>query len=94
MTPFQRHVPTGLREEVPFGEVIPYGQLAERIGRAGAARAVGRGLGRNPVAIVVPCHRVVRSDGSLGGYMGGVEFNRRLLALEGREDLATATAPA
>ncbi len=57
------------------------------MGRPGAARAVGNALGRNPVAIVVPCHRVIRSDGSLGGYTGGIEFKRHLLSIEGREDL-------
>lgn len=75
---------------IGFGQVIPYAELARRIGRPNAARAVGGALGRNPVAIVVPCHRVVRSDGSLGGYGGGVEFKERLLALEGREDLLRA----
>lgn len=84
---FERRVLRTLRTDVAFGEVIPYGELARRIGRPGAARAVGNALGKNPVAIVVPCHRVIRSDGSLGGYTGGLEFKRRLLAIEGREDL-------
>lgn len=73
--------------EVSFGEVVPYGKLARRIGRPRAARAVGGALGRNPVPIVIPCHRVVRSDGGLGGYGSGVEYKKRLLSLEGREDL-------
>lgn len=72
---------------IPFGEVIPYGELARRIDRPGAARAVGNALGANPVAIVVPCHRIVASDGSLGGYTGGVQCKRRLLEVEGRRDL-------
>lgn len=88
MSDFERRVLRTLEAAVPFGEVIPYGELARRIGRPGAARAVGNALGKNPVAIVVPCHRVIRSDGSLGGYTGGLEFKRRLLTIEGREDLA------
>lgn len=85
---FERRVLRTLRSEVSFGEVVPYGELARRIGRPGAARAVGNALGKNPVAIVVPCHRVIRTDGSLGGYTGGLEFKRRLLTIEGREELA------
>lgn len=75
---------------IGYGQVVPYAELARRIGRPKAARAVGGALGRNPIAIVVPCHRVVRTDGGLGGYGGGVEFKERLLALEGREDLLRA----
>lgn len=73
------------------GQVASYGQLARRIGRPRAARAVGNALGRNPVAIVVPCHRVIRSDGSLGGYGGGIGVKEELLRLEGREDLLRAS---
>lgn len=76
---------------IPCGEVVPYAELARRIGRPRAARAVGNALGRNPVAIVVPCHRVVRTDGSLGGYGGGVEWKERLLEMEGRGDLLAAS---
>jgi O-6-methylguanine DNA methyltransferase len=76
---------------IPRGETVGYGGLARRIGRAGAARAVGGAVGRNPVGLLVPCHRVIAGDGSLGGYgvaaWGGVEaaldLKRRLLALEG-----------
>ncbi len=82
---FQREVLEAV-SRVPYGSVIPYSELARRIRRPRASRAVGNALGRNPVAIVVPCHRVVRRDGSLGGYGGGVEFKERLLALEGHED--------
>lgn len=87
---FSRRVLDALQHEVGFGQVVAYSELARRIGRPRAARAVGNAVGRNPVAIVVPCHRVVRSDGSLGGYGGGVEFKERLLTIEGREDLLRA----
>ncbi len=86
---FDRQVLDAARA-IPFGEVIPYAELARRIAKPGAARAVGSALGRNPVAIVVPCHRVVRTDGSLGGYGGGVEYKERLLGLE-RGDLLLAS---
>jgi len=86
---FQRSVLEAVRQ-VPFGDVVPYGELARRLSRPRASRAVGNALGRNPVAIVVPCHRVVRGDGALGGYGGGVEFKKRLLALEGRQDALKA----
>jgi methylated-DNA-[protein]-cysteine S-methyltransferase len=72
---------------IPFGDVVPYSEVARRIGRPKAARAVGNALNHNPVAIVVPCHRVVRADGSLGGYGGGVPYKRRLLSLEGTPSL-------
>lgn len=67
---------------IPHGEVVSYGRLAEEIGRPGAARAVGGACNRNPVPIVVPCHRVVAADGTLGGYGGGLATKRRLLATE------------
>lgn len=90
LSPFQRRVLETALQTIPFGQVVPYAELARRIGRPKAARAVGGALGRNPVAIVVPCHRVVRGDGGLGGYGGGVEWKERLLALEGRDDLLAA----
>lgn len=68
-------------EEIPYGEVATYGDLARRIGRASAARAVGQANGRNPLPIVYPCHRVVAAGG-LGGYSGGLDVKRHLLALE------------
>lgn len=70
--------------EIPKGETRTYGWIAERIGRLGSARAVGRALGANPFAPVIPCHRVVRSDGSLGGYSarGGLKTKHRLLEQE------------
>lgn len=83
---FDRRV-LGVVLEIPSGGVLTYADVARRIGSPSAARAVGGAVGRNPVPIVIPCHRVVRSDGTLGGYSGGgVGFKRRLLALEGRGD--------
>ncbi len=80
--PFQRAV---LRAEhaIPRGKVSTYGLLAARLGRPGAARAVGTALATNPFPIVVPCHRAIRSDGSPGGYQGGPAMKRALLAMEG-----------
>lgn len=78
---FQRTVWAELRA-IPPGETVTYAELARRVGRPGAARAVGSAVARNPVSIVVPCHRVVGSDGSLTGYAGGVERKRWLLAHE------------
>ncbi len=69
-------------QEIPFGVTLTYGQLAARLGSANASRAVGAANGANPVAIVVPCHRVVATTG-LGGYGGGLELKRKLLELEG-----------
>ncbi len=89
LSQFERSV-LGAASELRFGEVVPYSELARRIGRPKAARAVGNALGRNPVAIVVPCHRVMRRDGSLGGYTGGIEYKEALLRIEGREDLLRA----
>lgn len=82
LSKFERRVLEEARR-IPAGEVVCYSELARRIGKPRAARAVGNALGRNPVAIVVPCHRIVRRDGSLGGYGGGVEWKERLLTLEG-----------
>jgi methylated-DNA-[protein]-cysteine S-methyltransferase len=84
VTPFQRRV-LEAAQAVPRGSVATYGDIGRRIGRPRAARAVGQALGSNPVPIVVPCHRVLASDGSLGGYSGrgGLRTKRRLLALEG-----------
>lgn len=77
-TAFQNAVWTALRD-IPFGETVSYGELAGRIGRPGASRAVGAANGANPLPIVVPCHRVVGADGSLTGFGGGVETKRYLL---------------
>jgi methylated-DNA-[protein]-cysteine S-methyltransferase len=80
-TDFQRQVWAGLRA-IPYGQTVSYGELARRIGSPAASRAVGLANGRNPVAIVVPCHRVIGSDGSMTGYGGGLDRKRFLLALE------------
>ncbi|HVL23229.1 MAG TPA: methylated-DNA--[protein]-cysteine S-methyltransferase [Thermomicrobiales bacterium] len=69
--------------EVPYGVYRTYGQIATAIGRAGASRAVGNALGRNPVPVIVPCHRIIRSDGSMGWYTGGAGIKRTLLDIEG-----------
>lgn len=82
-TPFQREVWRALRK-IRCGTTISYAQLAERIGRLTAVRAVGHANGGNPVGVVVPCHRVIGSDGSLSGYGGGIERKRWLLEHEHR----------
>jgi methylated-DNA-[protein]-cysteine S-methyltransferase len=69
--------------DIPYGETVTYGELAERVGHPSASRAVGQANGANPLPIVYPCHRVVASGGHLGGYGGGLALKRRLLALEG-----------
>jgi methylated-DNA-[protein]-cysteine S-methyltransferase len=81
-TSFQQAVWAELRR-IPFGEVVSYGEIARRMGRPGAFRAVGAANGRNPLAVVVPCHRVIGADGSLTGYGGGIWRKRWLLAHEG-----------
>jgi len=81
-TPFQRAVWDALRR-IPHGEVRTYGWVAKAIGRPRAARAVGAACRANPWPIIVPCHRVIAADGSLGGYSAGLKWKRVLLALEG-----------
>ena len=83
-TPFQRAVWKAI-SGVAYGETITYGELARRAGAAGRARAAGAATGRNPIGIIVPCHRIVGADGSLTGYAGGLERKRALLALEAGE---------
>jgi methylated-DNA-[protein]-cysteine S-methyltransferase len=83
-TPFQRRVWDEL-QRIPFGERISYGELARRVERPGSARAVGLANGRNPVSIIVPCHRVVGSDGTLTGYGGGLDRKAWLLDHEARQ---------
>jgi methylated-DNA-[protein]-cysteine S-methyltransferase len=80
-TDFQREVWTEL-SRIPYGKTISYGELARRVGRPNGPRAVGQANGRNPIAIIVPCHRVLASNG-IGGYGGGLPAKRALLALEG-----------
>ena len=77
-TDFQRRVWAALRE-IPYGETISYGELARRVGNPKASRAVGLANGRNPIGVIVPCHRVVGATGSLTGYGGGIERKRWLL---------------
>ena len=86
-TPFQCRVWTAL-QEIGYGQTSTYGELARRVGRPSAARAVGMANGRNPIAVIVPCHRVIGADGTLTGYGGGLERKRILLELE-----AAAAAP-
>jgi methylated-DNA-[protein]-cysteine S-methyltransferase len=88
-TPFERRVWEEVRA-IPYGETATYAEIARRIGRPGASRAVGRANARNPVAVIVPCHRVVGSDGSLTGYAGGLEMKRALLDLERAAVVAAA----
>lgn len=80
---FNRQVLRELATGVPYGTVVGYGDLAGRVGQPGGAQAVGAAMGANPLPVVVPCHRVVESDGGIGGFGGGLETKRKLLALEG-----------
>ena len=80
-SPFQLQVWRALRE-IGYGETLSYGELARRIGRPNAPRAVGAANGANPLSVVIPCHRLVGADGTLTGYGGGIERKRRLLDLE------------
>ncbi|MEU7022604.1 methylated-DNA--[protein]-cysteine S-methyltransferase [Streptomyces sp. NPDC046203] len=89
-TPFQLRVWEQLRL-IPYGETRTYGELAEALGNPAASRAVGLANGKNPVGIVVPCHRVIGAGGSLTGYGGGLDRKRRLLAFEAGEQTADET---
>jgi methylated-DNA-[protein]-cysteine S-methyltransferase len=80
-TPFQRQV-WQVTKLIPYGETRSYRWVAERMGKPEAMRAVGQALTKNPLPIIIPCHRVVKSDGELGGFTGGVEMKRRLLNIE------------
>jgi AraC family transcriptional regulator of adaptative response/methylated-DNA-[protein]-cysteine methyltransferase len=88
-TAFQEAVWKELRK-IPVGETRSYADIAAAVGQPGAVRAVGTANGSNPVAVLVPCHRVIRSDGTLGGYAGGLDRKRKLLAAEG---VTTEQAP-
>jgi len=79
---FTRNVLEELRK-IPYGEVTSYGRIGKRLGYKNAARAVGQAVGRNPVPIIIPCHRVIREDGSIGGFSMGVRIKEKLLAAEG-----------
>jgi methylated-DNA-[protein]-cysteine S-methyltransferase len=82
-TEFQQSVWSAL-QQIPYGETTTYSTIAERIGRPAAVRAVGAANGANPIPIVIPCHRVIGSNGSMTGFGGGIGVKRRLLALEAR----------
>ncbi len=83
-TEFQRAVWRQL-QEIPYGETISYGELARRVGNPKASRAVGAANGQNPIPIVIPCHRVIGSNGKLTGFGGGLSTKERLLALEAKQ---------
>lgn len=80
-TPFQRDVWQAL-QQIPFGQTVPYSEIAALVGRPTAIRAVGTAIGANPVLIAVPCHRVIGKNGAISGYRGGLELKRYLLELE------------
>jgi methylated-DNA-[protein]-cysteine S-methyltransferase len=81
-TPFQLKVWEALRS-IPYGETISYRELAIRIGHPKAVRAVGGANGRNPIPVIIPCHRVIGSDGALAGFSGGIGIKKKLLGIEG-----------
>jgi len=87
-TAFQKKVWAALRQ-IPYGVTVSYGDIARKISSPAAVRAVGAANGRNPIAIVVPCHRVIGGDGSLTGFGGGLERKKFLLTLERRSDTGT-----
>jgi len=88
MTPFGRKV-LDLARSIPWGETRNYGWLSAQLKLPGGARAVGSALGRNPVPIVIPCHRVLRKDGQMGGFSAGIQWKRFLLDLEGNASIKT-----
>lgn len=90
-TEFQRRVWAAV-QTIPYGETRSYGEIAEQLGSPAACRAVGTAAGRNPIPVIVPCHRVVGSTGALTGYSGGIDCKRSLLALE-RTSYSSATRP-
>jgi len=91
-TPFQQRVWQEL-QRIPFGTTLTYRELAQRLGRPQAARAVGHANGRNPLAIVIPCHRLIGSDGQLRGYASGITLKQRLLQHEGVQLLKSPRPP-
>jgi methylated-DNA-[protein]-cysteine S-methyltransferase len=90
-TAFQKMVWRGL-QEIPYGETISYGELARRVGNPKASRAVGAANGKNPLPIVVPCHRVIGASGKLGGFGGGLPVKQALLAIETQASVKRAAA--
>lgn len=80
-TDFQRKVWKALTE-IPYGQTASYGEIAEKIGKSGGARAVGNANNKNPIAIMIPCHRVIGANGSLTGYAAGLDIKKKLLDLE------------
>jgi methylated-DNA-[protein]-cysteine S-methyltransferase len=89
-TPFQNKVWDAL-EKIPFGETRSYGQIARQIGKPSAVRAVGAAIGRNPISVMVPCHRVIGASGALTGFAGGLDMKVRLLTLEGAANVKGAS---
>jgi methylated-DNA-[protein]-cysteine S-methyltransferase len=81
-TSFQERVWKEL-QNIPYGEAISYGELARRCDNPKAARAIGGAVGKNPIGVIIPCHRIISGDGTLGGYTGGTDFKKLLLKLEG-----------
>lgn len=86
-TPFQKQVWQAL-VTIPYGQTVPYGELARRIERPRAVRAVGAACGRNPIPVIIPCHRVIGSNGKLTGFRGGLAAKRRLLSLEAGSEMS------
>lgn len=91
-TPFQMKVWSALLE-IPYGTAVSYQWISRRINNPGAVRAVGAANGRNPISIIIPCHRVIGKNGALTGYGGGLDVKRRLLRLENRKTSSTNQAP-
>lgn len=85
-TPFQQKVWQAAKS-IEYGKTASYGWLAKKIGKPGAARAVGQAMSRNPLPIIVPCHRVISSNGNLGGFSDGLEMKKRLLQIEAASNL-------
>ena len=92
-TPFQQAV-WKAAQAIPWGKTISYRGLAEQIGKSNAARAVGQALGRNPIPILIPCHRILAKDDRLGGFSAGLDWKRHLLALEGHTQYAISACDA
>mgnify|MGYP001944944994 FL=1 len=80
-TPFQKEVWQAL-QTIPYGETATYSEIAEKVGRPKAVRAVGSAIGKNPLLIVIPCHRVIRKNGDLSGFREGIDLKKKLLQLE------------